>query len=149
MKTLTKSKTIVSLIIVSILLSMFSSVLTFAEEEKKVPLIKLEDEFAMFEAEDGYILGGWRPREHKEASEGVILTPSVSYLNNDPQSRKKEQGGNDLQFLVESENDKYYTVWVRIHFLINDSSRSGNFWVDVNGHIPSLWYTAPEPGACM
>ncbi|MBE7013582.1 MAG: discoidin domain-containing protein [Ruminococcaceae bacterium] len=149
MKTITKSKTIVSLIIVSILLSMFSSVLTFAEEEKKVPLIKLEDEFAMFEAEDGYILGGWKTREHKEASGGVILNPSVSSLNNDPQGRKKEQGGNDLQFLVESENDKYYTVWVRIHFLINDSSRSGNFWVDVNGHMPSLWFTAPEPGAFM
>ena len=148
MKNLISKKIISSLIIASVIFSIFPCFFTLAADtEEAVPVYKLQDEFAMFEAEECYIQSGWVIRNKNDASGGKYLVPSVSSLNDDPAGRKKELGGNDLQFKVESDNDKYYTIWVRINFLNNSSD--GNFWVDVNGNIPKLWYEAQEPGQYM
>ncbi len=116
----------ISLLIIFVMT--FSFVPVFAEGEE-IPVLKLEDEFGMFEVEDMIVNPkGWKKTEDENASGGVYLAPAS--FPTTVEALEAAFGGEDATKLYfEIEKEGYYTIWVRANYMWGTD---GNYWVTID-----------------
>lgn len=99
--------------------------------EKGIPVLQLEDQFGMIEAEECYVDGDYVLKEDAGASGGKYLQPSISGLNNDGDGRAAQRGGDDIRLYIDVTEEAYYTIWVRCRY--SNGTTDGNYWINLDG----------------
>lgn len=129
-------KKIVYLLIVCILVSLYPnpSFIATAENNSEIPVVKMEDQFVMFEAEDMWLNPKqelWRVTEDDGASSGKYLHPRANTTAFEEARDFYAAYDNDdyAKMYIDVEEEAYYTFWVRVHYL--NGVNNGNFWYKI------------------
>ena len=139
-------KSLVLIIILSIIFSNIPVISLAEEYDSRIPVLKLEDEFGMIEAEDCFYTSSYQTMEMEEASGGIVMKP----YGNDNMVRTEEeahakyaaQGIDDLTLYFDVEEEGYYTIWLRIY---STSTSHGNYYSHVNNGYSRVQINTPEP----